>query len=470
MRSLARLTTALLLIVLLVATGGPHSTASAAPLLEQPSVTSSSAAADVSVRTIRQSYDLLLDRFFQTLAPEDLLSAGWFGVTEELKRLGAADLDRPVPAFGGDRTADWQLFEARYIELATAAATTIAPAKLSQVVIRAMVAAVDEGHTNYLDPDQYKDYLAWTRGEVKYSGIGARLHGSEPTIVEVFDGSPAQRAGLRAGDVLVEVNGKQLTTRRSDEAVQEIRGPEGTTVRVTVRRQGNSEPLTFEIVRATIQLPLVTSKLVDDAVGYIALRSFPEPSVLDQVDRAYAELRDQGAHALVFDLRGNSGGRLDVGVQMLSRFVADGTLYEEYDRSGQRRTSAPDGQLWNPLLPVAVLVDGGTASMGEIFAAAIQERHVGLLFGTRTAGNVAAAQVFPLDDGSALQVTVLEIRSGEGKTLNRVGVEPDLAIETSPADAAGGTDPPLAAAIEHLREKLAEPPELQEGSAYPLAA
>lgn len=446
MRALARLTALLLLAVLVVLALAPAAPVAARAL--------SAPDAEASVQPIRQAYDLLLDRFIQPLAPDQLLAAGWRGAMEELKRQGLATLQRPTPPFSGDRAADWELFEAQYRELARAAEQTVPPSRLGQAVIRALAAFVDEGHTNFLDPEQYREYLAWTRGDVRYSGIGARLHGSQPTIVEVFDGSPAQQAGLRPGDRIVAVNGVPLADQRSDEVVRQIRGPEGTSVRVTVQRAGSSEPLTFEIVRATIQLPIVTSRMVADDVGYIALRSFPEPSVVAQVDQAHGALREQGARALVLDLRGNSGGRLDVGVELLSRLVADGALYEEYDRSGQRRTSAPNGRLWEPQLPLVVLVDGGTASMGEIFAAAVQEHQVAWLIGTRTAGNVAAAQVFPLADGSALQVTVLEIRSGSGRTLNRVGVEPDETVELTPEDAAAGADPPLEAALGHLRATL----------------
>jgi len=158
----------------------------------------------------------------------------------------------------------------------------------------------------------------------------------------------------------------------------------------------------------------------------------------------------------VLDLRGNSAGRLDVGVRLLSRFISEGVLFRQVDRSGRVRSISPIAAYAGPSLPVVVLVDGGTASMGEIFASAIQEHGVGWVVGSPTAGSVAAAEVYPLGDGSAIQVTVTEIYSGQGRPLNGAGVQPDLEVAPSLDDLARGVDRQLVAGMQFLREKLLE--------------
>jgi carboxyl-terminal processing protease len=170
--------------------------------------------------------------------------------------------------------------------------------------------------------------------------------------------------------------------------------------------------------------------MLDDQVGYLRLRGFPEPSVVDRFEQGMAELTSQGMQGLVLDLRGNSGGRLDVGSRLLSDFLPAGSsIYQMVDRGGnqQARASREGGAQY--ALPTVVLVDQSTASMGEIFAAALQEHGVATVIGATTGGNVAAGQVYPLGDGSALQVTVLEILSGTGKPLNGVGVVPNEMIQ-----------------------------------------
>src|SRR5207302_10911431 len=158
----------------------------------------------------------------------------------------------------------------------------------------------------------------------------------------------------------------------------------------------------------------------------------------------------------VLDLRGNSGGRIDVGTRLLGHFLAPGSsVYEEVDRGGASSTHFAGRGATRYDLPLVVLVDGGTASMGEIFASALQEHGAATILGTNTAGSVAAAQVFGLPDGAGLQVTVFEILSADGKPLNKVGVVPDEVVQPDTTDAASGNDPALARAVEILHDQIA---------------
>lgn len=396
----------------------------------------------------REAANLLLDRYVHPLDELALLRAGWANLERD-----AAERKAPAPplldGLVGEREADLALLQSA-IESYAMRVANVAGFTASHSVIRGMARFVNEGHTYFLDPEQYREHLAWARGDVRYVGIGARMRGPELTVTEVFENSPAQRAGLQAGDVILAVDGTSIAGMTLEQTIPLIRGAVDSMVEIQVRR--GEETLVLRARRAEISLDFVSSRLLDDGVAYIALRGFPEPSVALRVEQAITSLTDQGARSMVLDLRGNSGGRLDVGSRLLSSFLEPGTsLYQQIDRSGTRETRASRPRVRTGL-PVVILVDGATASMGEIFAAALQEHGVATVLGSTTSGNVAAGQVFPLGDGSALQVTVMEILSAGGNTLNKTGVVPNETVDVDFAAIAPGDDPVLARALEILRE------------------
>lgn len=410
----------------------------------------------VQARALADGYNLLLDHYVQPLDSAALLGAAWDNLGREADASKAAPPGQ-APAFVGDRAADLQSLQAAlaaYLARPNSSPTGFVAA---HALIRGMVHFVDEGHTYFLDPQQYSDYLSWSRGDNSYVGIGVSVsaRGEQPHIVEVYDGTPAEQAGLHPGDVLVRINGQSVAGRPLDEITSLVRGPAGTPVQLTVRRGDDPTELTLSVERAEIHLQFVKDRVLDDDIGYVLLRGFPEPSVVDSIDADVAQLQAQGVHGLVLDLRGNSGGRIDVGTRLLSHFLPSGTtVYEEVDRGGQESSHATRGGSQYDL-PLVVLVDGGTASMGEIFASAVQEHGVATIVGTQTAGSVAAAQVFGLPDGSGLQVTVFDILSADGKQLNKVGVVPDDVVPTDSSDVGSGQDPALDKAVEILHDQIA---------------
>jgi carboxyl-terminal processing protease len=286
-------------------------------------------------------------------------------------------------------------------------------------------------------------------------GISVSARDSLPRIVEVYDGTPAQQAGLQAGDILVSIDNRSVADMPLDEMTGLVRGPAGSSVQIVVRRGDDPEELPYTVQRAEIHLQFVKDKLVQDDIGYVMLRGFPEPSVIDSIEQDIATFQTQGVHGLVLDLRGNSGGRIDVGTRLLGDFLPNGTsIYQEIDRNGHNSTHATHGNSQYDL-PMVVLVDGGTASMGEIFASAVQEHGVATILGSKTSGSVAAAQVFGLPDGSALQVTVFEILAADGTPLNKNGVAPDEVIASDPGAATDGADPVLNRAVAILHDEIA---------------
>lgn len=412
--------------------------------------------ADAQTRTLAEAYNLVLDHYVKPLDTAALLSAAWDNLAKEADARGAA-APGARPALVGDRAADLQATRdalTGYLNNPDGAPDGFVAA---HALIRGMVRYVDEGHTYFLDQQQYRDYQSWSRGDNTYVGIGISVtaNDGQPRIVEVYDGTPAQQAGLQGGDLLVNIDGKSVAGMALDEMTTLVRGPAGTSVSIDVQRGDDPTVRTFSVLRAEIHLQFVKDKLVEDDIGYVLLRGFPEPSVVDSIEQDIANFQSEGVHGLVLDLRGNSGGRIDVGTRLLSHFLPNGSaVYQEVDRGGQNSSHATHGNAQYDM-PLVVLVDGGTASMGEIFAAAVQEHGVATIVGTNTAGSVAAAQVFGLPDGSGLQITVFDILSADGNPLNKVGVAPDEVINIDPEGQTDGSDPVLERAVELLHSQIA---------------
>jgi carboxyl-terminal processing protease len=406
--------------------------------------------AGLQSQVLESAFNLLMDRFVHPLNSADVLRAGWEQFDREAA--GKAAAPGPAPQFDGNREADLEKARDALATYLSSASSNPEGFVAAHAIVRGMVRSVNEGHTYFLDQQQYTDYQSWSRGDNKYVGIGISIsnRGSEPRIVEVYEDTPAQRAGLQPGDVLVMVNGKSVGGLPLEEMTGLVRGPAGTRVEIVVQRGGETLPFTLQ--RAEIHLQFVKHRVIADDIGYVLLRGFPEPSVIEAIERDVAQFQEQGIRGLVLDLRGNSGGRIDVGNRLLSHFLPPGSsVFEERDRSGQSRMHVSRNASQYEL-PLVVLVDGGTASMGEIFASAVQGHGAATVVGSTTAGSVAAAQVFGLPDGAGLQVTVYEILSADGKQLNQIGVVPDEVIEVDPATLGVGEDPVLSRAIEILKD------------------
>jgi carboxyl-terminal processing protease len=413
-------------------------------------------AAPVASATVtRQAYDLLLDNFVAPPSPSTLLAA-------TALELGKRAVDgQPVHvaalkiADDASRDEAWASFELWFDRVAGALAPVIDRAALDDLAVRALAAAVSEHHTRYLDPRQHEEHQAWRRGEVRYEGIGARLRRPSTVVLEVFDESPAAKAGIRTGDRIVEVDGESVSGGSSENAIGKIRGPLGSKVEVAVERRGTSGILRFALERAEIKLPFVRWDVIQRPdgyrAGYLQIRGFPEPGVDERVGQALADLDTRSIDGLILDLRGNSGGRIDVGMKVASRFLRDGIVFQQVDRSGRERQVRPTSSLhWEHTIPVVTLVDGGTASMGEILGSALQESGVTRVVGTQTSGSVAGARLFPLANGGAMQITVLTITSGKGKVLNNRGVTPDMAVDLTDGDLVNGIDAQLETGIQLL--------------------
>jgi carboxyl-terminal processing protease len=288
----------------------------------------------------------------------------------------------------------------------------------------------------------------------QFGGIGAELHKAQPgdplVIWRVFDGSPAQKAGLRSGDVIRGVNGKDISDYTSTQAVDLIRGTVGTPVSLEILSPGQSKARTVVVMRGQIQPPIVEYRMLANHVGYVQIYGFSQDTA-SALQGALDSLDGQGATSWVIDLRDNGGGLLDSVTQVLSMFLPKDTpLYYLTDNSGKRTEYKADGSVRAHIPPIVILTNDGTASGAELFAAGLSEHGLARVVGEKTAGCVGTGQLFPLSDGSGIQVTVAKMVTGTGENLNRVGLTPNVPVGMTVQDLASGSDPQLTKAVQVL--------------------
>jgi len=421
-----------------------------APIVAQAADCQPGTASGQSLELIEEAFDVLTLMFVERPAATDILVPASGAARAQL----AASEEATVPADDDQAIGDWSSFSTIFCGL-WSTPEELEPTTVSYAAIGAMTQALNEGHTHFMTPKMYDDHKAWQSGDVKYEGIGARLAGDPLTIQHVFPGSPAEGAGVQFGDRIVAIDGEAAADMRVDEAVMLIRGEGGTTVELTIERQGVPGTWAVEIARGTIFIPTIESRMIGD-IAYLHIDSFPTAELSSDVLRELQKFRQDNAKALILDLRDNSGGRLDVGTIIAGYFLPENTpVYQQTTRRGQTTTpTSSAGQIWN--LPTVVLINDGTASMGEILASAMQEGSVATLVGTTTAGEVAGSLVVPLSDGSAVQVTTLRIDSGKGVVLNNIGVQPDIELVRTIDDVRSGVDDQLEGALTHLRAQLGD--------------
>jgi carboxyl-terminal processing protease len=412
------------------------------------------APAATPLEVVRSAYREITGNLFREVAPAELLAPAWQAVAAEARRQGFAS---DVGAYAERGADDIEAFTRELQAFLAGPGATLDAARIGQAAVRGMATAVGDSHTRFLTPEQADNQRRAADGDMSYSGIGIRINqsGSALTITEVFANSPAELAGLRAGDRIVRVNGRDIGGLEITEFSAQVRGPEGTEVQLTIERAGEA-PRDLVLHRARISIPLVTAQMLDDDIGYIRISSFPRRTATQdparEFDASLARLLAQGARALVLDLRGNPGGDPFTSVAVASNFVPEGPIFISVNRDG-RRTIYP--AVDRPTVfrgPLAVLVDRGTASGAEVVASALQEYGVGHLIGARTCGCLSVGQPLQLPDASGLVVTVAQALTGRlERSLEGVGLEPDQFVTTRPD---GRSDAQRDRAVAYLRGQL----------------
>lgn len=298
--------------------------------------------------------------------------------------------------------------------------------------IDGMLASIGDENTNYMSEDEYSRWEESLSGE--FEGIGATVRKDEDSgalvIVSPLTNSPAQNAGIRAGDQIIEVNGEDITTLSQTEIINRVRGPAGTPVRLGILRgEGDdAEKLEFTVIRDRIVLPDVEYRMLDNNVGYIRMHQFSQRTTAN-LQNALRELNAENLDGLVLDLRNNPGGYLDTSLQVISQFVSEGPILIEQLPGGREQVFEASGGALAPTVPLAVLVDQGSASASELVAGALRDRERAVIIGQATFGKNTVQTVNPLRMGGALRVTIARWVTPNGNSSSPEGLTPDVVIE-----------------------------------------
>lgn len=298
--------------------------------------------------------------------------------------------------------------------------------------IRGMLATLDP-HTVYMSPEIYHELKVDTSGRFDGIGIEVTLRDGFLTVVAPIKGSPAEEAGVQTGDRIVRINGHPTKDLNLSEAVTMMRGKRGSHVVLTVARAGVRNPFDIAITRKIIKVPSVTSRLLDERIGSVAISSFQQGTAR-ALEKALKEMEASGPLAgLVLDLRRNPGGLLEQAVEVSDLFLDRGVIVTTESRGQEidRREAHPEGT--EPDYPMVVLVDGGSASAAEIVAGALQDNKRATVIGTTSFGKGSVQTVIDLDDGSGLKITVARYLTPSGRIIQDQGIKPDIVVQAKPA-------------------------------------
>lgn len=358
-----------------------------------------------------------------------------------------------TPASDADLAAVWKVWNVLNTKFVQTHGSSTTPTSKEKVwgLIQGLTDSYGDPYTVFFPPAQAKVFNEDITGN--FSGVGMEIGESKDNILTVIaplKGSPAERAGVRAGDLIIAIDGKSTDGLSTEEAVKKIRGPKGTTVTFTFVRE--KKTLEIKIVRENIQVPTIENSYdAKTGVYYIALYQFTETSG-SQFDKAFKAFQASGSKKLIIDLRGDPGGYLDQATLIAGYFLPKGEVVVTEDYKGKQdniiHRSPGQGGI-PPGTKVAVLIDQGSASASEILAGALQDAHGATLIGTRSFGKGSVQQVVDVDGGS-LKVTVARWLTPSGRSISDGGLTPDIKVDRTQADFTAGKDPQKDRAVEFL--------------------
>jgi carboxyl-terminal processing protease len=295
-------------------------------------------------------------------------------------------------------------------------------------IYKGFISSLHDPYSTYFTAEEYKALMESSSGI--YCGIGASVNQDVKTgiitIVKPFKDSPAYKAGLLPGDIIVKVNDKEVTGVDLSEVVSRMKGVEGSTVKVSVMRDGEAKPLDFKMKRQKIENPTVEYKMLDNKIGYIIISEFDDVTV-EQFTKAVDNLEAKGMKSLIVDVRNNPGGLLDSVVKVLDRLLPKELVVYTEDKNKNRETEeAKDAK--KVTVPMAVLINGNSASAAEIFAGTLQDYKTATIIGTTSFGKGIVQKVIPLSDGTAVKLTVSKYYTPNGRNIHGTGIKPDVEV------------------------------------------
>ena len=285
-------------------------------------------------------------------------------------------------------------------------------------------------YTRYMTPEEYKEVMDSIEGT--FEGIGVTMAVSESgfiQVISVMEESPAEKAGLREGDLILEVNGKPYMGVDMSEAAAHIKGESGTNVKLLIQRKDQQKEYT--ITRAPVTEASVTSKVLDDNIGYIRIRMFMT-NTAQLFEEAISEMEEKNVKGLIIDLRSNGGGMVDPSVKIADRLMDEGVIVYMEDGKGERTyLRSLEGRT---KLPYVLLVNNGSASASEILTAGVQDNHEGTVIGTKTYGKGITQQMMKLKNGDGVEITISQYFSPKGRVIHEKGITPDIVVELEESD------------------------------------
>lgn len=341
----------------------------------------------------------------------------------------------------------WNLVHQDYVD------QPVDDVQLMHGAISGMLKALGDPHTSYMDPEEYAIAISDESGELE--GIGAEVEGDGDflRIISPMPGSPAEKSGILPGDLIIKVDEADITGLSESHVISLVRGPAGTTVHLTIQRQGETAPLEFDIVRERIEVPSVESKLLAENIAYVKVNDFGDKTT-NELKSALKELMAQEPVGMILDLRGNPGGYLDTAIEVVSQFIPEGVVMREQSGDGSEKTyEARSGGLATDI-PLVVLIDKGSASASEIVAGAIQDRDRGQIVGETSYGKGSVQTWRALEgDNGAVRVTIARWLTPNGRWIHKLGITPDVPVELTDDDRTAKRDPQLQKAIDLLTTK-----------------
>lgn len=327
---------------------------------------------------------------------------------------------------------------------------------LEEGAYRGMLASMGDPYSEYYSSQELQDLMEQTEGIYYGIGAGVMLDSatSFPKIVKVYSGTPAEEAGLREDDIIYEVDGESTSGQSATDVVARIKGDEGTWVNLTIVREGESDYLSIDVQRRKVNIPTVEFKMLDEAMAYIQITEFDSITV-NQFTEALAMANGNHMKGLVLDLRSNPGGSLDAVVEIARKILPEGLIVYTEDKYGNRKEYSCDGTQQLDV-PMVVLVNGNSASASEILAGAIKDYGIGTLIGTTTFGKGIVQSVIPLQDGSAVKVTISSYYTPNGNNIHGTGIDPDVECTFDAKAYYGDPDNGIEGGVDNQLEKAQE--------------
>jgi carboxyl-terminal processing protease len=304
--------------------------------------------------------------------------------------------------------------------------------KLIYGAIEGMLKKLDDPYTRFMEPKSFKEMQVETQGEFGGLGIVISIKDRMLTVVSPIDDTPAARAGVLAGDMIIKIDGKDVIDIALHDAVKLLRGPVGTKVILSILREGERESKDYELTREIIKLPSVKYWVIEPHIGYIRLTQFIQTSSED-LEKALIDLEKNGARSIILDLRNNPGGLLTSAVEVGRKFIPKGDIVSIKGRDGEENTYSSFFK-YHPLLPLIVLINEGSASASEIVAGAVKDNKRGLLVGRKSFGKGSVQTVISLNDGSAMALTTALYYTPSGVNIHKSGIKPDIDVELPKLD------------------------------------